>query len=97
MYHNISELIDFTNKTVIVTGGSRGIGEGCAKAFLAAGANVVICSRGKANGEKTAAAFCEEYGEGKCIFLPCDVTNEYDVIHVIQETVRIFGKIGKRL
>ena len=33
----------YTDKVVIVTGGSRGIGEGCVRTFSEAGANVVFC------------------------------------------------------
>ncbi len=33
---------DYTGKTVVVTGGSTGIGNACARAFLAAGARVVV-------------------------------------------------------
>jgi NAD(P)-dependent dehydrogenase (short-subunit alcohol dehydrogenase family) len=40
---------NFTDKTVLVTGGSKGIGLACAKAFLAQGARVAICSREQAN------------------------------------------------
>jgi len=36
-------------KTILVTGGSKGIGFACAQAFAAAGASVAICSRGQAN------------------------------------------------
>jgi NAD(P)-dependent dehydrogenase (short-subunit alcohol dehydrogenase family) len=36
---------DFTGRTVIVTGGARGVGRGITDAFLAAGADVVICGR----------------------------------------------------
>ena len=31
-------------RTVIITGGSGGIGRGCARAFASAGANIVIAS-----------------------------------------------------
>ncbi len=33
---------DYTGKTVVVTGGSTGIGNACARAFLAAGARVIV-------------------------------------------------------
>jgi NAD(P)-dependent dehydrogenase (short-subunit alcohol dehydrogenase family) len=37
--------LGLSGKTVLITGGSRGIGFACAQAFLAEGARVAICSR----------------------------------------------------
>ena len=39
--------MDFTNKTVLITGASRGIGAESARAFAAKGANVALLARGK--------------------------------------------------
>ncbi len=45
----------FASKTVIVTGGSYGIGEGCCRVFHAEGANVAVVSRGVSAGEALAS------------------------------------------
>ena len=50
----------YRDKVVIVTGGSKGIGQGCALVFCRAGTHVVICARNQAEGECVA----EEYTLG---------------------------------
>ncbi len=47
--------IDFTDKRVLVAGGSRGIGRAIALQFAAAGADVALCARGAATLEATRA------------------------------------------
>ncbi|RYD91214.1 MAG: SDR family NAD(P)-dependent oxidoreductase, partial [Sphingobacteriales bacterium] len=37
--------MDFTNKTVVITGAGKGIGAACAKLFFEAGANVALLNR----------------------------------------------------
>ena len=44
----------YRDKVVIITGGSHGIGEGCVRAFAAAGANVVFCARNVQPGARLA-------------------------------------------
>ncbi|WP_222538726.1 SDR family oxidoreductase [Pedobacter polysacchareus] len=47
--------MDFTNKNVVITGGTTGIGLATAKAFISAGANVWITGRNTENLQKAAA------------------------------------------
>ena len=53
----INELFDFSDKTVIVTGASQGIGAGIARRFGEAGANVIVHYRG---GRAGAVALVDE-------------------------------------
>ena len=55
------QTIDFAGRAVVVTGGTRGIGAGIARAFLDAGADVLVCGRSEPagrSGPRGAAAPC---------------------------------------
>src|SRR5687768_9650157 len=82
----------YADKVVIITGGSKGIGEGCVRVFVEAGSTVVFCSRGQAAGEVLAREVTAK-GPGTAHFVACDVSNVDEVRHVIEETVRLFGRI----
>lgn len=69
----ISDLFDVRGKTVVVTGGSRGIGEMIAAGFLANGATVIISSRKADVCDATAARLAETYG-GECRSVPADLS-----------------------
>jgi NAD(P)-dependent dehydrogenase (short-subunit alcohol dehydrogenase family) len=81
-----------SGKTVIVTGGSKGIGKGCARVFSAAGANVVICSRNEAEGQDTAREISEQT-TGSCTFCRADMASEDDIRNLVDFTITRFGQL----
>jgi NAD(P)-dependent dehydrogenase (short-subunit alcohol dehydrogenase family) len=64
--------IDFKDKRVLVTGGSRGIGRGAVEAFLDAGAHVAINGR---TSESTSAAISALGNEDRLVAAPGDVAS----------------------
>ena len=82
----------YKDKVVIVTGGSRGIGAGCARVFAEAGANVIIASPDEPAGVAVANEL-NESGHGQARFICCDVTKSDDIAHLIAETDRQHGRI----
>jgi len=71
---SIDSLFSVAGKVVLVTGGSRGIGEMIAAGFLANGATVYISSRKADVCDATAARLAEAH-HGKCVSLPADLSN----------------------
>jgi NAD(P)-dependent dehydrogenase (short-subunit alcohol dehydrogenase family) len=69
----MTSLFDVSEKTVLVTGGSRGIGEMIARGFVEAGAKVYISSRKADVGEALARELSEI---GTCVSLPADLSRE---------------------
>lgn len=63
-------MIDFTDKVVLVTGGSRGIGAAAVKAVVAAGGSAVIHY---GSNRKAAEDLALEIGEGRCHLVGCDL------------------------
>src|SRR5205823_7232983 len=78
-------------QVALVTGASSGIGLATAKAFLDAGAAVVLSDiAGPAL--DTAAASLEDPGR-KLLAVACDVTDEDQVAAMIERTVATFGRL----
>ncbi|KAM4652308.1 L-fucose dehydrogenase [Discoglossus pictus] len=81
----------YHSKVVIVTGGTKGIGQAIVREFVRNGANVVFCAK-----EEAAADFektLQESGSGTGLYVPCDVTKEEDIKRLIEETVKTHGRI----
>lgn len=82
----------YADKVVLITGGSKGIGAGCARVFVEAGAKVVICARGIETGESLATELTAK-GPGTCHFEPCDVSRPEDVRRTVDRTVELHGRL----
>lgn len=78
-------------KTVLITGGSRGLGRAIARAFAEAGADVVITARGEEQLKRTAA---ELSTAGRRVLAhAADVTVDEDVARLIDFTVAQCGQL----
>lgn len=80
------------NETVIVTGGSSGMGKFMAKRFADEGANVVITGRNEDRLQETKKEM-EQTATGKVAFVQMDVRNIEDIERMVEETVEKFGRI----
>lgn len=82
----------YDGKVTVVTGGSKGIGEGCVRVFAGAGARVVFCARKAAEGEPLAAEITAR-GPGEAVFFACDVQKEAERQALVEFTLTRHGRI----
>ena len=85
---------DFSDKVVIVTGGSGGIGSATCKKYAQFGASVVVTGRNVERIRKTAEACkCLSPKGIEPLQVVADLTSAEDVKRLVQSTVEKFGKI----
>ena len=85
--------MEFENKTVLITGGSSGIGLSAAIKFAWEGANVGILARGKDKLDQAAAEIQKIVPGSSPLVLVCDVRDEAGIQAAFQRTVDRFGKL----
>lgn len=83
------QLLDFTGKVVLVTGGRSGIGQATAVAFAKQGAQVVIA--GRSHADETLARIKDNGGEAT--FVKGDVSVSADVQNFVNTAVSKYGRL----
>jgi len=90
--------MSFNNKTVFITGASRGIGKAIALKLAAEGANIVVAAKSteenpKLGGTIYSAAEEIEAAGGKALAVQTDIRFEEQVIAAVSQAVEKFGGI----
>lgn len=80
---------DFSSSVVLVTGGGTGIGRAIARAFLDAGATVVVTGRRKELLDETV----QGAAPGRAAVVPADLRDSDQIAGLVEETVRRFGRV----
>lgn len=88
----------FTNKTVFITGASRGIGKAIALRLAKEGANIIVAAKSieenaKLGGTIYSAAEEIEKAGGKALAVQCDIRFEDQVQQAVDNAVKKFGGI----
>jgi 3-oxoacyl-[acyl-carrier protein] reductase len=80
------------HKSVLITGGTKGIGYGIAQVFAGAGANVAIAARSE-NDLDTTTARLRTLGSGRIIGIRVDVADPQSTLNMAEVMVEAFGSI----
>jgi gluconate 5-dehydrogenase len=87
----VKKMFDLAGKVAIVTGGAGALGEAIAQGLAAYGADIVVTGRTLKTLEQ-AVKVVKSLGR-KALAVTCDVSKEEEVIKMVDQTIRTFGRV----
>jgi citronellol/citronellal dehydrogenase len=90
--------MSFQNRTIFITGASRGIGKAIALRMAREGANIIVAAKSTEENAKlggtifSAAADIEQAG-GKALPVACDIRSEEQIQQAVDKAITVFGGI----
>lgn len=86
----MSAFVDLKGRTVLVTGGSRGIGEGVVRGLLEQGASVIL---NYSSSKERAEAIADEFGRDRCLPVQAHMDRVEDLERLWKEAVAWKGRV----
>lgn len=87
----MNDFTDFTDKVVLITGASRGLGQAMALGFAQCGAHIIASSRSAESCRDTVSQI-ESHGR-RAIAIGCHMGNWDELPGLVEESLRVFGRI----
>jgi NAD(P)-dependent dehydrogenase (short-subunit alcohol dehydrogenase family) len=83
-----------SHKHIVITGSTRGIGFGLAKAFLSLGCSVTVSGRDENTVDETVASLTSEFEAERVFGVACDVTDSPQVQALWDKSIDRFGQVN---
>jgi NAD(P)-dependent dehydrogenase (short-subunit alcohol dehydrogenase family) len=82
-----------SEKSIVITGSTRGIGYGLADNFLQPGCSVIVSGRSRESTQGAVSKLTAKYDASHIFGFPCDVTVPEQVVSLWEEATAHFGKV----
>jgi len=83
-----------SEKIIVITGSTRGIGFGLAESFLQLGCSVTVSGRSRESTELAESELSVKNDGSRILGIACDVTNPEQVVALWDATIARFGKVN---
>ena len=86
-------LFSLKNKSILITGSSKGIGKSIAHQSALMGANVIISSRKMDACEETAKEINDDIGKQVAFPIACNIADDDQLKNLVDKTIQTLGGI----